>query len=129
MESIHEIEVHSRGQGKEVGPDLSAIGAKLSREAFYESVLYPSAGISHNYESHIIQLSSGNTVIGVITSQTPATLTVVSDDAIARTFKKSEVERMEKSKLSLMPADLQKVMSAQDLVDVVQYLTTLKKTK
>ena len=40
-----------------------------------------------------------------------------------------EIRKLEKSKLSLMPADLQKVMSAQDLVDVVQYLMTLKKTK
>src|SRR5207253_10034221 len=32
------------GQGKEVGPDLSEIGKKLSKEALYESILYPSAG-------------------------------------------------------------------------------------
>jgi hypothetical protein len=31
-----------------------------------------------------------------------------------------------KQEVSLMPADLQKVMSAEELVDVVEYLTTLK---
>ena len=36
---------------------------------------------------------------------------------------------MEKQKLSLMPADLQKVMTADELVDVVQYLGTLKPAK
>ena len=30
---------------------------------------------------------------------------------------------------SLPPADLQKVMTAEDLVDVVEYMTTLKKAK
>ena len=34
---------------------------------------------------------------------------------------------MKKSPLSLMPADLQKQLKAQDLVDIVEYLTTLKK--
>ncbi len=31
------------GEGKEVGPNLSEIGKKLSREAIYEAILYPSA--------------------------------------------------------------------------------------
>jgi putative membrane-bound dehydrogenase-like protein len=115
------------GEGKEVGPDLSAIGAKLSREAFFESILYPSAGISHNYETHNVQLDSGTTVVGILISQTADSLTIVPEDGIRRTYKKSEVERMEKTKLSLMPADLQKLMSAQDLVDVVDYMMTLKK--
>jgi len=117
------------GEGKDIGPDLSAIGSKLSREAFFESILYPSAGISHNYETYILQLDSGTTVSGVLTSQTADSVTIVTQDAITRTFKRSEIERMAKSNISLMPADLQKVMSAQELVDVVEYMTTLKQTK
>ena len=42
------------GIGKDVGPDLTEIGSKLSRHALYESILYPSAGISHNYETWTI---------------------------------------------------------------------------
>jgi hypothetical protein len=34
---------------------------------------------------------------------------------------------MRKSEISLMPADLQKTMTVQDLLDVVEYLATLKK--
>src|SRR5438552_10755422 len=117
------------GEGKEVGPDLSTIGSKLSREAFFESILYPSAGISHNYETTIVQLESGNTVTGIVTSQTADSVTLVNQDAIIRTFKRSEIEKMAKSNISIMPADLQKVMSAQELVDVVDYLMTLKQVK
>ena len=46
------------GQGKEVGPNLSEIGSKLSREAMFESILYPSAGISHNYETYLLLLTT-----------------------------------------------------------------------
>jgi hypothetical protein len=38
----------------------------------------------------------------------------------------SEVEEVKEQSVSLMPADLQKAMTADDLVNVVQYLTTLK---
>jgi putative membrane-bound dehydrogenase-like protein len=114
------------GEGKEVGPNLSEIGGKLSREAMFESILYPSAGISHNYEASTIVLDSGNIVTGIITSQTADAIAVKGIDAIVRTYKKSEVDQIEKQTVSLMPADLQKVLSVEELIDVVEYMTTLK---
>jgi hypothetical protein len=38
----------------------------------------------------------------------------------------SEVDEVKEQSVSLMPADLQKAMTADDLVNVVEYLTTLK---
>ncbi len=73
------------GQGKEVGPNLSEIGSKLSREAMFESILYPSAGISHNYETYLLLLDDGNTVQGILISQTPSEVSLKSNDAIVRT--------------------------------------------
>ncbi len=40
--------------------------------------------------------------------------------------KAAEIEEKVKQSISLMPADLQKVMSVKELIDVVEYLTTLK---
>ena len=113
--------------GREIGPNLSEIGSKLSREAMFESVLYPSAGISHNYEAWTAVLESGTTVTGLITSETDDSVSIKGDDAIIRTFKRSEIEEMVKQKISLMPADLQKTMTTQELADVVEYMQTLKK--
>ncbi|MFO0905605.1 MAG: PVC-type heme-binding CxxCH protein [Pirellulales bacterium] len=115
------------GQGKEVGPNLSEIGGKLSRQAFFESILYPSAGIAHSYETYVAVLDSGNVVTGIKTSETPDSVTLKTADALVRTFPKSEIEELKKQPVSLMPADLQKTMTTQELVDVVEYLTTLKK--
>ena len=113
--------------GKEVGPNLTEIGTKLSREAMFESILYPSAGISHNYEAYNLLDSDGNQVTGLLTSSTDAEVVITSDDGIARTFKRADIELLEKQKVSLMPADLQTLMSKQELIDTVEYLTTLKK--
>ena len=44
-----------------------------------------------------------------------------------RAIPKSEVEELVKQKISLMPADLQKTMTTQELTDVVDYMQTLKK--
>ena len=113
-------------EGKEVGPQLTEIGKKLSREAMFESILYPSAGISHNYENYLVQLDDGTAINGILLSKTDAEVTIKNDKAIVRTIPTSEIARMRKLELSLMPADLQKQMTIQDLLDVVEYLTTLK---
>ena len=115
------------GQGKEVGPNLSEIGSKLSRQALFESILYPSAGISHNYETYVLQLEDGNVATGILINQTDKEVTLKSIDALVRTFPRKEIETMKKQSISLMPADLQKTMTTQDLVDVVEYMVTLRK--
>lgn len=114
------------GAGKEVGPDLSEIGKKLSREALYESILFPNAGISHNYETWVLETKNGNVASGILVSQTPSEVTIKGSDAIVRTFKKAEIETLAKSNVSLMPADLNKTMTVQELVDVVEYMLTLR---
>ena len=115
------------GQGREVGPNLSEIGSKLSKEAMFVSILDPSAGISHNYESYTAVLISGNVITGLRINQTDEAVTLRDAEAIDKTILKSDIEELIPSKVSLMPADLQKTLSAQELVDVVAYLETLKK--
>ncbi|MBX3438315.1 MAG: dehydrogenase, partial [Planctomycetaceae bacterium] len=113
------------GFGREVGPNLSEIGKKLSKPALYESILYPSAGISHNYESWSIVTGDGQILAGLLVSETDDEVQIKDIDAIVRTVKTDDIELRKKQDVSLMPADLQKVMSADDLVDVVEYMTTL----
>ena len=113
--------------GRDIGPDLSEIGSKLSRQAMFESVLYPSAGISHNYEAYTLVLATGTTITGLITSETDDSISIRSDDGLVRTFPQEDVDDKVRQKISLMPSDLQKIMSAQEIVDVVGYMQTLKK--
>ena len=117
------------GEGKEVGPNLSEIGAKLSRQALFESIIFPSAGISHNYESWTIVLHNGTTQTGIIISEDAEKLSLKGNDAIVRTFPVKEIDERTKQKISLMPADLAKIISTEEMADIVEYLTTLKKAK
>ena len=114
------------GKGKEVGPDLSKIGSKLSRQAMFESILYPNAGISHNYESYIVVLNDGNIVTGLLSSKTDDMVVIKNQEGVVRNIKQSDIDEMSKSPLSLMPTDLYKTMTQQQIVDVVEYLSTLK---
>jgi putative heme-binding domain-containing protein len=116
-----------RGEGKEVGPDLSEIGTKLSKEAMYVSILDPSAGVSFNYETWLVRLLDGTVLSGILVSQTDDAVEIKTAEAIVHKLRREDIEALKKQPISLMPADLQKQLQAQDLVDLVEYLTTLKK--
>ena len=115
------------GQGKEVGPGLSEIGSKLSRDALYTSILDPSAGISHNYETYSLITIDGNIITGIKINDTDTEITLRTAEGIDKTTMKSDVDELIKTGVSLMPADLQRLLSVQELVDIVAYLATLTK--
>lgn len=118
-----------KGEGKEVGPDLSEIGSKLSKEALYLSILDPSAGVSFNYETWLVRTFDGTVFTGVLVSQTDDAVELKTAEAIVHKLRRDDIEQMKKSTQSIMPADIQKLVKAQDLVDIVEYLTTLKKAQ
>ena len=113
--------------GRHLGPDLSEVGRKLSRQALLESVLFPSAGISHNYDAWTVLLTNGTTMTGLIASETDEEIVMIDNEAVRHTLAADDIEEKIRQTVSLMPADLQKIMTPQELVDVVSYLETLKR--
>ena len=116
-----------KGQGKQVGPDLSEIGSKLSREAMLTSILDPSAGISHNYENYAVLTKDGQVINGLLISKTDDEVVIRAVDGIDRTIASDHIESMKQSESSLMPENLHHTVDQQGLIDIVQYMTTLTK--
>jgi putative heme-binding domain-containing protein len=113
--------------GKEVGPDLSEIGSKLSREAMYTAILDPSAGISHNYENYSVLTLDGQVINGLKISETNDEVVVRTADAIDRRVAKTDVELIKKSDKSIMPENLHHTFDQQGLIDIVEYMSSLTK--
>jgi putative heme-binding domain-containing protein len=110
------------------GEKLPPIGAKLSRPALYEAILAPSAAISHNYETWTAILDDGRSFTGLLVSQSQEEVVIRGADGIDTTVAAGEVEELVKQPVSLMPANLAVTLSAQELVDLVAWLETLRQT-
>ena len=117
------------GKGIEVGPDQSEIGSKLTRPAMYESILFPSAGISHNYENWMVMKADGTIITGIMLGETESEIQLKDEKGIKHVISIDDVDEKKKQGLSMMPADLHKAMTEQELVDLIEYLMTLKKSK
>jgi len=116
------------GQGKEVGPDLSGIGKKLSRQAMFESILFPSAGISLGYENWSVLTVDGQVLGGLLASETDDAITIKSAEGVLREIPREDIEIM-KQQQSMMPENLPTILTEQQLVDIVEYLTTLRQAE
>lgn len=114
-------------EGVNFGPDLSEIGDKLSKNALYSSILYPDQGISFGYEAYRVKMKDGSSAFGRIVSETDNNIELQYINT-QQTVKKADVVSKTKMETSLMPGNLQSAMSEQDLIDLVEYLQTLKKS-
>jgi putative heme-binding domain-containing protein len=117
------------GQGTDFGPNLSEIGTKLARNALYESILDPSAGIAFGYEAWQLDFANGDDAFGLIMSQTDDEVVLKAVGGVVTRYKKANIVKCVRQKLSIMPAGLEQTMSLQDLVDLVEYLASLKKAE
>jgi putative heme-binding domain-containing protein len=111
-----------RKQGGRVGPDLSGINNK-TKEELITSILNPSYAIEPRFVNYIVTTKDGRMYDGVIANETPGSITLrggseEGDETVLR----KNVAEIRASSVSLMPEDLEKSLSKQDLADVIAYL-------
>lgn len=113
------------GEGKLVGPDLSKIGEKFGADGLLESILNPSAAISHEYVVWVVETNK-DVYTGYLRKDSPEGVELVDSNGNAVAIPTGEITDRYKSALSLMPSGLAAGMTAQELVDVVAFLTAQK---
>jgi putative membrane-bound dehydrogenase-like protein len=112
--------------GGQIGPDLSVIGNKASKQDLFESILNPSKAVADQYINWVIETKKGLSLSGLIVEETPTTITLRDGNGKDTKIDKSDIENRSKSPKSLMPEDLLAYMTEDDLVDIVAYLFELK---
>lgn len=116
-----------RDTGKEIGPDLSEIGSKLAREDMFLAILNPNAAVSHNYETYTLLTGDGQVLTGLLMNQNDNEVTIRNAEGIDTNVQRADIEQLKKQQVSLMPTDLHKAFSLQDLIDVVEYMASLRR--
>jgi putative membrane-bound dehydrogenase-like protein len=121
------VSCHQIGEeGRMVGPPLSTIGQKLSKEQLYQAILYPNDAILMGYETWVVRTKKGETFAGLKTTDTPDQLTIKDTEGKYHDVYAEDVDRKVMQNVSLMPEALAGTMTMRDLVDLVEYLSTLR---
>jgi quinoprotein glucose dehydrogenase len=116
------------GQGGEVGPELTGIGSKQTRDYLVESLVDPNKVIAKGFESVILTLEDGRVVSGVLRSKSPKEYVLVTAEGKVLTIAKDDVAA-EKPDRSAMPDDLAKKLTRREIRDLVEFLAASKDEK
>ncbi len=110
-----------RGEGTKIGPDLTSAN-RHDRDYLLVSLVDPSSVIRKEYVSVILETKSGRVVTGFPIERTAAALTLVDAQGQRETLPAGEIEAERESPVSLMPDNLYRLLSPQELRDLFAYL-------
>ncbi len=111
--------------GKRVGPDLTTIGSNRSTSDLLESIVFPSASIVRDYDSYKILTDDGRVLSGVLVSESTDDYRLQQASGETVSVGRDEVQQIQPSIVSIMPAGLDEALSESELADVVAYLQSL----
>jgi len=130
--SQHGQEVYERAQcakchrmgsiGTTIGPDLTDIARRFTRNEVVESILYPSHIISDQYQTKRVLTSDGKVYSGIVAQNMNGTITVRDSELNEQLVPEQDIDHIEPSKTSLMPSGLMDNLSAADIRDLLTYL-------
>ena len=113
------------GEGGATGPDLSQVSGRFSAKDLCESIVDPNKVISDQYRASIVETTSGKLLTGKIVSETATTLVLLADPENSTKvieIKKSDVETIKPSPISLMPAKLADTLNKNEVLDLLAYM-------
>ena len=114
------------GVGHEVGPNLASLTTRTP-ESLFTAILDPSAAVEAKYLNFLVTTTSGRSVIGLLSTETGSSITLLDAGGKSESVLRSEIEGLRSTGKSLMPDGLEKDMTPQDLADVIEYVKTLQK--
>lgn len=110
------------GEGSKIGPPLD--GYERGKIGFWvDSIVLPNLEIREGYQSYVVLTEDGRAINGIIAEQTPTTVTIRNADNQTTTIARDEIETLQALPTSLMPSDLLRELSDEQIRDLHAYLS------
>lgn len=112
-------------RGNRVGPELTTIAQRITREQMLEALVAPAARIAPGFGRITVVLNNGERIEGSFDAETKTTMTITAADK-KHEIKRADVASIETGGISPMPP-MGLALTKEELRDLVAYLATLKK--
>jgi putative heme-binding domain-containing protein len=114
------------GEGGEVGPKLTGIGAK-GLKFIDQSIRLPASKVAAGFEFHEVIKKDGRKIAGIKSRDTADEVDITKADGDVVTIEKSEIKEitLDKTK-TVMPSDLIEALTVKDFQDVLSFLIMQK---
>jgi len=112
--------------GGNIGPDLTRIGGIRTERDLLESIVFPSASFVRSYEPVVVAMRDGKVHNGVIRKDAADEIVLGIGPNQEIRLTRNDIEDMQPSRISVMPAGLDQQLTPRDLVDLVAFLKACK---
>jgi putative membrane-bound dehydrogenase-like protein len=109
------------GEGKTVGPDLTGIRNQPG-DVLLLHIIVPEYEIAPSYTCYNVETKDGRNLTGLLAGETPSSITLRQALAHEEIIPRASIVSMTASSLSLMPDELEKTMTKQDMADLISFL-------
>ncbi|CAN5247083.1 hypothetical protein BH11PLA2_BH11PLA2_22280 [soil metagenome] len=111
----------AHGYGVAVGPNLSS-EFQRAEEIIIKDILAPSAVISPGFSTYSVETAAGEVFNGVLAAESASSVTLRIAEGKEQVILRRDIERIKALGTSLMPDDLTKTLTPQDVADVIAWL-------
>lgn len=112
-------------EGGRIGPSFDSIGRRLTKSQLFESIAEPSRLIDPKYQTHLVMTNDGEVITGLLESESQKELVIITSTGEKRTISIDEISQRKLETQSLMPAGLLEQLTAQEMADLLAYLSSL----
>ncbi|MFN0195975.1 MAG: PVC-type heme-binding CxxCH protein [Planctomycetaceae bacterium] len=117
---------HCHGGSQALGPNLSGVTRRFSREEVFTAILFPNRDVSPRYQASTVLSKEGKVYHGMIIYESVDGFILRNATLQTHRFNTNDVESRSVSKTSMMPGALMKDLSDGDWADLYAYLKELK---
>jgi putative heme-binding domain-containing protein len=103
------------------GPDLGTIH-NWKKEDILANIINPSLSISAGYELWEVVLNDGESVQGIMASETPTAITLKNYGKEDRTINRQEIKSLRSLNISAMTTGLEKNIDKQQMADLLAFI-------
>lgn len=114
-----------RGEGGQIGPDLSGAGA-MGTEALLRNLLTPNAALEPGYRTYRVELKDGSLREGFLAKEDGEAIILRLPGTEDQRIPQSDIRRAGFTKQSLMPEALLDAFPPEQITDLFAFLKTLK---
>ena len=107
--------------GVSFGPDLGTVH-NWQPEGIMANILVPDLSIAAGYELWEVTLNNGESVQGIISSETPGAITLKNAGVVDMTINRRDIKSLKTLNISVMPAGWEKNISQQQMADLIAFL-------
>lgn len=112
--------------GRDLGPNLSAVGARLNRSQLLESLMQPSKTIAPEYRVWNIETKNGEYHSGFITNRDRNAVDLKLATGQTARIASNQIKSSKPQSMSLMPEGMLQMMTEQEAADLLSYLSSLR---